>query len=64
MTSGRAGTSVLQFVGYQRLINESDYGSGTAIAVTVFALIAIVSIAYVRFVGTALVAPDAGGRRA
>jgi len=55
MTSGRAGTSVLQYLGYQRLINESDYGMGSALAVVVFLLIGVVSVFYVRFVGAALV---------
>jgi multiple sugar transport system permease protein len=55
MTGGRADTSVLQYLGYQRLVNESDYGMGSALAVVVFVLIAIVSVFYVRWVGAALV---------
>lgn len=58
MTGGRADTSVLQYLGYQRLVNESDYGMGSALAVVVFVLIAIVSVFYVRWVGAALVRED------
>ena len=55
MTRARAGTSVLQYLGYQRLIVESNYGTGCAIAVVVFLLIAAVSVFYFRAVGTRLV---------
>lgn len=52
MTRARAGTGVLQYLGYQRLIVESNIGAGCAIAVVVFVLIAAVSVFYVRAVGT------------
>ena len=54
MTRARSGTSVLQYLGYQRLIVETNYGLGSAIAVVVFILTAAVSIFYVRAVGSRL----------
>ena len=54
MTRARAGTSVLQYLGYQRLIVETNYGVGSAIAVIVFVLIAVFSVFYVRFIGRRL----------
>jgi multiple sugar transport system permease protein len=52
MTRARAGTGVLQYLGYQRLIVETNYGVGSAVAVVVFLLIAVFSVFYVRSVGT------------
>ena len=54
MTRARAGTSVLQYLGYQRLIVETNYGVGSAIAVMVFLLIAVVSVFYIRTVSARL----------
>ena len=54
MTRGRSGTSVLQYLGYQRLIVESNYGLGCAISVLVFLLIALVALFYIRTVSTRL----------
>lgn len=54
MTRARSGTSVLQYLGYQRLIIETNYGVGCAVSVLVFALIAVVSVFYVRMVGARL----------
>jgi multiple sugar transport system permease protein len=54
MTRARSGTNVLQYLGYQRMIVESNYGTGCAVAVVVFVLIAVVSVFYFRAVGTAL----------
>jgi multiple sugar transport system permease protein len=54
MTRARSGTSVLQYLGYQRMIVESNYGTGCAVAVVVFVLIAAVSVFYFRAVGTTL----------
>lgn len=54
MTRARAGTSVLQYLGYQRLIIETNYGVGCAVSVLVFLLIAMASVFYVRMVGTQL----------
>lgn len=54
MTRARAGTSVLQYLGYQRLIVETNYGVGCAIAVVVFLLIVSVSLLYLRIVGSRL----------
>ena len=54
MTRARAGTSVLQYLGYQRLIVETNYGVGSAIAVIVFVLIAVFSVFYMRFIGRRL----------
>jgi trehalose/maltose transport system permease protein len=54
MTRARAGTSVLQYLGYQRLIIETNYGVGCAVSVLVFGLIAVVSVFYVKMVGARL----------
>jgi trehalose/maltose transport system permease protein len=54
MTRARAGTDVLQYLGYQRLIVESNFGVGCAVAVVTFVLIAAVSIVYVRAVSARL----------
>jgi multiple sugar transport system permease protein len=54
MTRARAGTDVLQYLGYQRLIVENNYGVGCAVAVVTFLLIAAVAAVYVRIVSTRL----------
>jgi len=54
MTRARAGTDVLQYLGYQRLIVESNFGVGCAVAVVTFVLIAAVSVVYVRAVSARL----------
>ena len=56
MTQGGPGdaTQVLQFYGYKTLFTEGRVGYGTTISVTVFVAIAILSLFYVRTVGTKL----------
>ncbi|HEY5648489.1 MAG TPA: sugar ABC transporter permease [Nitrospiria bacterium] len=54
MTRARSDTSVLQYLGYQRLIVETNYGMGSAVSVVVFALIAAASVFYVRMIRTRL----------
>lgn len=59
MTKARAGTGVLQFLGYQRMFVESDPGVGTAVASVVFLLTGLGSIAVVRMAGAAFWRGDA-----
>lgn len=47
-------TSVLQFYGYKKMFAEGDMGYGAAVSVLVFAVILVVSIAYIRTVGSQL----------
>lgn len=56
MTQGGPGdaTQVIQFYGYKTLFAEGRVGYGTAISVTVFVAIAILSVFYVRTVGSKL----------
>ena len=56
MTQGGPGnaTQVLQFYGYKALFTEGRMGYGAAISVTVFAAIFILSLFYIRAVGSKL----------
>lgn len=56
MTEGgpASATSVLQFYGYKRMFTEGDLGYGAAVSVVVFGIIFVVSMFYVRVVGTRL----------
>lgn len=54
MTQGAPGdaTNVLQFYGWQKMFPEQQFGYGAAVSVVVFLLVALVSTALVRVVGT------------
>ncbi len=56
MTQGGPGdaTQVIQFYGYKTLFTEGRVGYGTAISVTVFVAVMILSLFYVRTVGSRL----------
>ncbi len=56
MTQGGPGdaTQVIQFYGYKTLFTEGRVGYGTTISVTVFVAMAILSLFYVRTVGSKL----------
>ncbi len=56
MTQGgpASSTSVLQFYGYKRMFTEGDLGYGSAVSVVVFLIIFLISIFYIRLVGTRL----------
>ncbi len=56
MTQGgpASSTHVLQFYGYQRMFTEGDMGYGSAVSVVVFLTIFIVSLFYIRAMGTRL----------
>lgn len=56
MTQGGPGdaTQVIQFYGYKTLFTEGRVGYGTSISVTVFVAILILSLFYVRTVGSKL----------
>ena len=56
MTQGgpASSTHVLQFYGYQRMFTEGDMGYGSAVSVVVFLTIFIVSLFYIRAMGTHL----------
>jgi multiple sugar transport system permease protein len=56
MTQGGPGdgTDVLQYLGYKRMFAEGLMGSGAAVSTIVFALTFVVSLAYVRLVGSSL----------
>ncbi len=47
-------TNVLQFYGYKKMFDEGMIGSGSAVSVVVFLLILVISLVYVKLVGTAL----------
>jgi multiple sugar transport system permease protein len=47
-------TNVLQYLGYKRMFAEGFLGSGAAISSVVFVLTLVVSIAYIRVVGSRL----------
>jgi multiple sugar transport system permease protein len=51
-------TQVLQFYGYKTLFTEGRLGYGTAISVTVFLTIFILSLFYIRLVGTRLLSRE------
>ena len=61
MTQGGPGdaTQVIQFYGYKTLFTEGRVGYGTAISVTVFVTILILSFFYVRTVGSRLLEREA-----
>lgn len=54
MTQGgpASSTSVLQFYGYKRLFTEGDMGYGSAISVLVFFIILVLSIFYIKLLGS------------
>jgi multiple sugar transport system permease protein len=56
MTQGGPGdaTQVIQFYGYKTLFTEGRVGYGTAISVTIFVAMAILTLFYVRTVGSKL----------
>ncbi len=56
MTQGGPGdaTQVIQFYGYKTLFTEGRMGYGTTISVTVFAALLILSVFYVRTMGSTL----------
>jgi multiple sugar transport system permease protein len=56
MTQGGPGdaTDLLQYLGYKRMFAEGMMGSGAAVSTIVFLFTFIVSLAYVRLVGSAL----------
>ena len=56
MTQGGPGdaTQVIQFYAYKTLFTEGRVGYGTTISVTVFVAILILSLFYVRTVGSKL----------
>lgn len=51
-------TQVLQFYGYKTLFTEGMLGYGTTISVTVFLMIFILSLFYIRLVGTRLLSRE------
>jgi multiple sugar transport system permease protein len=51
-------TQVLQFYGYKTLFTEGMLGYGTTISVTVFLMIFILSLIYIRLVGTRLLSRE------
>ena len=61
MTQGGPGdaTQVLQFYGYKTLFTEGRVGYGTTISVTVFLTIFILSLFYLRMVGSRLLEKEA-----
>jgi len=61
MTQGGPGdaTQVIQFYGYKTLFTEGRVGYGTTISVTVFLTILILSLFYVRTVGSKLLEKEA-----
>ncbi len=62
MTQGGPGdaTQVIQFYGYKTLFTEGRVGYGTTISVTVFVAILILSLFYVRTVGSKLLEQERG----
>ncbi len=56
MTQGgpASATSVLQYLGYKRMFAEGMVGSGAAISTVVFLVAFVISLAYVRLVGSRL----------
>ncbi|WP_447974318.1 carbohydrate ABC transporter permease [Nitrospira sp. Kam-Ns4a] len=60
MTQGGPGgaTTVLQFYGYQALFAEGRVGYGAAVSVTVFLAIFVLSLFYIRAVGSSLLAKE------
>jgi multiple sugar transport system permease protein len=56
MTQGGPGdaTDLLQYLGYKRMFAEGMMGSGAAVSTIVFVFTFVVSLAYVRLVGSAL----------
>ncbi|MGH7255472.1 MAG: carbohydrate ABC transporter permease [Nitrospirales bacterium] len=61
MTQGGPGgaTQVLQFYGYKTIFTEGRMGYGAAISVTVFLAVFILSLLYIRAVGSKLMEKDA-----
>jgi multiple sugar transport system permease protein len=51
-------TSVLQFYGYKRLFTEGDMGYGSAVSVLVFLIIFLLSISYIKLIGSRLMAKE------
>ncbi len=47
-------TNVLQFYGYKQMFTEGSMGYGSAISVLVFIIIFVISIIYIRMIGTRL----------
>ncbi len=60
MTQGGPGgaTTVLQVYGYQALFAEGRVGYGAAVSVTVFLTIFVLSLCYIRVVGSSLLAKE------
>ena len=61
MTQGGPGdaTQVIQFYGYKTLFTEGQLGYGTSISISVFVTILILSLFYVRTVGSTLLKREA-----
>jgi multiple sugar transport system permease protein len=53
-------TNVLQFYGYKKSFAEGMIGYGSAIAVTVFVISLLLSILYIRLLGTGLLRKESG----
>jgi ABC-type sugar transport system permease subunit len=51
-------TNVLQFYGYKKSFAEGMIGYGSAIAVVVFLISLLLSIVYIRLLGTGLLAKE------
>jgi multiple sugar transport system permease protein len=56
MTQGGPGdaTNVLQFYGYRKMFAEGMVGYGSTISIVVFLLVVLVSVIYLKFIGTAV----------
>jgi len=56
MTQGGPGdaTNVLQFYGYKKMFAEGMIGFGSTVSIVVFVIVFLVSIAYLKMIGTSL----------
>ncbi|MFZ0089319.1 MAG: sugar ABC transporter permease [Solirubrobacteraceae bacterium] len=52
ITNGANNTASVSLLGYQVLINRLDLGLGSAIAILIFLGVALISLAFFRFLGT------------
>lgn len=64
MTQGGPGdaTDVLQFFGYKTMFAEGMTGLGSSISIVVFLLVFLVSLGYLKFIGTGLLKRSGGTR--
>lgn len=51
-------TSVIQFYGYKKIFTEGDIGYGSAVSTLIFVTILVISIFYVRTIGTKLLSKE------